>query len=333
MTTLVLQAGLNGSSDQMWPPSLCLPTSVLVDYLFIFFADCSWCPVLLLPTDTGQCLKSVTTWIMSWRWASCCTEAHPWAAPGLLFHKAAHCSVGCAHHRPGPFGNSTSASLPSCSVTPATIITTMMPVPSTGSNQCRCQCCVWTLQMTSSPRPTVSSFGAFFICVQLGGISGLDHAFLFVLRSYSSGGREAESQPGPPHHLSRRPHRLPGGGVATPEHLHGSGLQAICQGGHWTGEPAPGPLLMRKNEKPKKDSFSSTCSLSTACILKAFCLISPQLIDAFHPQFLPFLFMIFPVFLVYLLSFHSIYPSVLFPTLSTWFYSHRFLPSIDFLLS
>lgn len=122
-----------------------------VGVLFCFF-----------PTDTGQCLKSVTTWIMSWRWASSCTEAFPWV-PCSSF-KAAHYSGDCAHRRPGPFGNLTSASLPSCSVTPATIITTMMPVPFTSSNLCRCQCCVWTLPMTSSPPPTVSPLDHFFVC-------------------------------------------------------------------------------------------------------------------------------------------------------------------------
>lgn len=165
----------------------------------------------------------------------------------------------------------------------------MMPVPSTGSNLCRSQCCVWTLPMTSSPLPTVSSW-EHFLCVldcffklQFGGIWGLNYSLPAVLCSHSSGGCEAESQPGPAHHLPRWSHRLPGGGVASPEHLHGSGLQAVCQGGHWTGEPAQGPLLMRKKEKPKNYFFSSTCLLLTTCILKAFRLILPHLISAFHP--------------------------------------------------
>lgn len=74
-----------------------------------------------------------------------------------------HWSVNCVHRRPGPFGNLTSASLPSCLVTLATITTTTMPVPSTGSNPCRCQCCVWTPPTMSSPLPTVSSL-VHFLC-------------------------------------------------------------------------------------------------------------------------------------------------------------------------
>lgn len=50
------------------------------------------------------------------------------------------------------------------------------------------------------------------------------------LRSHPSGGGEAESQSGTAHHMSRRPHWLPGGAVAATEHLHGPSVQAVCQG-------------------------------------------------------------------------------------------------------
>lgn len=50
------------------------------------------------------------------------------------------------------------------------------------------------------------------------------------LGSHPSGGGEAESQPGAAHHVSRRPHWLPGGAVAAAEHLHGPSVQAVRQG-------------------------------------------------------------------------------------------------------
>lgn len=48
------------------------------------------------------------------------------------------------------------------------------------------------------------------------------------LCSHSSGGSEAESQPGAAHNLSRRPYWFPWGPVASKEHLHGPSLQAVC---------------------------------------------------------------------------------------------------------
>lgn len=45
--------------------------------------------------------------------------------------------------------------------------TTMMPVLSTGWNLCRCQCCVWTLLMTSSPRLMVSPSDQIFCAIWL----------------------------------------------------------------------------------------------------------------------------------------------------------------------
>lgn len=69
------------------------------------------------------------------------------------------------------------------------------------------------------------------------------------LCSHSSWGSKAESQPGPAHHLSRRPYWFPGGSVASTEHLHGPSLQAVCKGGHWTRQPAQRNLQIREPNK------------------------------------------------------------------------------------
>lgn len=61
--------------------------------------------------------------------------------------------------------------------------------------------------------------------------------------SHSSGGCEAEPQCGPPHHLSRRPYWLPGGSVATAEHLHGPGFSAVHQGRVWEWQQSKWSLL------------------------------------------------------------------------------------------
>lgn len=232
-----------------------------------------------------------------------------------------HWSVNCVHRRPGPFGNLTSASLPSCLVTPATITTTTMPVPSTGSNPCRCQCCVWTPPTTSSPRPTVSSLAQFLCWIVFLSCSLVVYIpSAAVLCSYSSGGCEAESQPGPSHHLSRWPHWLPGGHVASPEHLHGSGLQAVCQGSHWTREPTRGPLLIRKKSWARIPVVRIPHFWALLFLKLSFYLVTPYLCV---PASIPSIFIcdsscfspLWPSFPPFPLSFDVFHPSFSLPSL------------------
>lgn len=93
------------------------------------------------------------------------------------------------------------------------------------------------------------------------------------LRSHPSGGGEAEPQPGAAHHMPRRPHWLPGGAVAAAEHLHGPSVQAVRQGGLWTGRWAPRPLLIRDGNEGSLIVFPSA-------IFHSFHL-------AFHPSCIP----------------------------------------------
>jgi len=72
--------------------------------------------------------------------------------------------------------------------------------------------------------------------LQFGPASWKGHDFIPsmpFLSSLSGGGGEAEPQCGPPRHLSRRPHWLPGGSVATAEHLHGPSVSPVHQRCVW----------------------------------------------------------------------------------------------------
>lgn len=179
------------------------------------------------------------------------------------------------HYRRRPSENSTRGSPPECSATPPTTTTTTTPVRATGWSRCRCRCCAWTLPTMSSPRLTVSTPPPSRQPHRpLRSFSCGSWTFTSVpsLCSHSSGGGEAESQPGPAHHVSRGPHRFPRGPVAPTEHLHGPSLQAVCQGGLWTRQPTEGPLLIR--ELNKGASFS-------LFLFPLF--ILPSIIYAFHP--------------------------------------------------
>lgn len=97
--------------------------------------------------------------------------------------------------------------------------------------------------------------------------------------SHSSGGREAESQPGAAHHLSRRPYWFSGGPVAETEHLHGPSLQAVCEGRHRTRQPTTGPLLRGELSQVLLlviHPLSSSFPLSSIC---------PSIVYPCHPPF------------------------------------------------
>lgn len=172
---------------------------------------------------------------------------------------------------------------PSCSVIHPMTTTTETRAPFTMWSLCRCQCCASTQRTMSFPPIMVSrvvweitahyflifkkmwhsGLGLKWKKLQFGPASWKGHDFIpsmSFLSSVSGGGGEAEPQCGPAHHLSRRPHWLPGGSVATAEHLHGPSLSPVHQCRVWERQQSGSPLTfsfhsLYSHEQKNLDTF------------------------------------------------------------------------------